>query len=135
MINRQSGFSLIEHLLVIAIVASMVFLLANLPSALGLINKSKHLSLAREVAVKQIEDKRTLKYKDLTVGSSNIDDSRLNLLPQASGTILTEDCDPQLCTNSEHIKQVTVSINWKDNNKTQSVSLKTLISKNGLNKP
>lgn len=132
--NNQHGFSLIESLLVIVIISSIVFLLANIPNAISLINKSKHMSLAREIAVKQIEDKRNIKYNDLTNGTSSINDSRLNLLPQGTGTIIIEACNPPLCANNELIKQATISINWKDNNRLQTIILKTLISKGGLNK-
>jgi len=130
---NQSGMSLVEALLVVVVVSSMTFLIASLPNALGLTNKSKHLSIAREIAAKQIEDKRTIKYKDLINGSSLINDSRLNLLPQASGKILVEDCGVELCKSKEQIKQVTISITWKDNNKLQTITLNTLISKEGLN--
>ena len=131
--KSQQGASLIESLLVIVVISSIVFLLANLPNAMNLINKSKHSSLAREIAAKQIEDKRMIKYANLVNDSSTITDSRLNLLPKGAGVVIIEDCDQRLCTNNERIKQVTVSINWKDNNKLQSISLKTLISKEGLN--
>lgn len=133
--DKERGASLVESLLVIVIISSIVFLLSNLLNALGLINKSKHLSLAREIAVKQLEDKRTIKYKDLTDGNSFINDSRLSLLPQGTGTITIEDCDPNVCTSGEqNIKQVSVLINWKDNSKTHNLTLKTLISKVGLSK-
>lgn len=130
---NQRGVSLIEALLVIVIVGSLVFLLANLPNALGLISKSKHLSLAREIAVKQIEDKRSINYSNLVNDNSPIADSRLSLLPQGSGVIEVTDCDPQICTNGENIKQVQVEVSWKDNNKTQKITLKTMIGKEGIN--
>lgn len=129
----QRGFSLIEHLLVIVIVGSIILILSNLPNAIGLINKSKHLSLAREVAIKQLEDKRSLRYRDLTVGSSSIDDFRLNLLPEGTGAVLIEDCNPSLCLNDERLKQVTIQVSWKDNNKQQEVRLNSLVSNDGLN--
>lgn len=129
----EKGFSLIEHLLVITIVGSIVFLLASLPNAIGLINKSKHLSLAREIAVKQIEDKRSAGYENLVNGDFSIEDLRLNSLPQGTGVIKVENCDPPLCANGEQTKQVTAEVTWRDNNKTQKVRLNSLISQGGLN--
>lgn len=129
----QRGISLIESLLVIIVVGSMVFLMANIPSAIGLINKSKHLSLASEIAAKQIEDKRSAGYENLVNGEVPINDSRLNALPQGEGEVEVENCDPSLCTNGEQLKQVTIEVTWRDNNKTQQVKLKTLISQGGLN--
>lgn len=129
----MSGFSLVEYLLVIVMVGIIIILMANLPNAFNLMNKSKHLSLGREIVAKQIEDKRAISFSNLANGSIALDDLRINLLPGGSGTVVTEDCDPNICTNSEHIKQVTVTLNWQDNNKLQTISLKTFIGEGGLN--
>ncbi len=131
--RSRSGFSLIETLLVVVIIGSIVFLIANIPNAMMLIGKSRHASLAREIAVKQIEDKRALSFENLANDNSPITDSRLSLLPQASGTVVVEDCDPVICTNSEPIKQVTVEVSWLDNNKPQKINLKTMIGEGGIN--
>lgn len=134
---NQKGVSLVESLLVVVMVGLVVFLLANLPNAINLIGKSRHLSLAREIATKQIEDKREISYANLTndnpADPPAIVDPRLSLLPVSSGTVLVEDCDAQICTNDEHVKQITVTVNWKDNGKQQIVTLKTFIAEGGLN--
>lgn len=129
----QQGYSLIELLLVIIVIGTSVFLLANLPNALNLITKSNHMSLAREIASKQIEDKRSINYANLVNDTSNISDLRLPLLPSSFGTVTVEDCDATICTNSEHIKKIIVTINWKDNNKDQKVTLNTFIGEGGIN--
>ncbi len=131
--KSQKGTSLIELLLVIIVIGSSVFLIANLPNALSLVTKSKHLSLAREIAAKQIEDKRAVSYVNLVSDTSNISDSRLSFLPSSTGTVTVADCDPTICINSEHIKKITVSVNWKDNNKQQAVTLDTFIGEGGIN--
>ena len=131
--KHQSGFSLIESLLIIVILGIIVGLLAILPNAINLINKSKHISLAKEIAAKQLEDKRTIKYVNMDSGNKPINDSRLSLLPKGAGVITIENCDSQVCTNEEHTKQVTIQISWQDNSKAQTVILKTLISEGGLN--
>lgn len=131
--NHQKGVSIVETILVIFIAGILVLLLANLPNAIGLITKSKNISLAREIAVKQIEDKRTTSFTNLINNTSNISDSRISLLPNGSGTIIIEDCSLQVCTNGEEVKLVTVTVNWKENNKDQSVSLKTMIGQGGIN--
>lgn len=132
---KEKGVSLIESLLVVVVVGIIVALLANLPNAMMLISKSNHLSLAREIASKQIEDKRNINYINLVSDASPvpISDTRISLLPQGSGTVFVEDCDSAICTNGEHIKQVTVTVNWKDNNKVQAVTLKTFIGEGGIN--
>jgi len=123
---------------VIVVIGATVFLIANLPNGLSLISKSKHVDLAREIASKQIEDKRTIKFANLVNDNSPIVDSRLNLLPNSSGTVVVADCDSSVCTNGEHIKQISVSITWTDNNysssnKLQNITLKTMIGEGGVN--
>ena len=135
--KSERGVSLIESLLVVIIMGLIVFLLANIPNALGLISKSRHLSQAREIVSKQIEDKRATNYLNLADDTSPLSDSRINLLPSGSGTLLIESCEsavnPSICPNGEHIKIITVTVNWKEGTKFQSVSLKTLIGEGGLN--
>lgn len=131
--KNEDGVSLLESLLVVVIMGSIVFLMANLPNAMMLIAKSRHLSLAREIAAKQIEDKRTISYANLADDNSPISDSRLSLLPQGGGTVTVEDCDPAVCAASEAVKQVTVTVNWQDNSKPQSITLKTMIGEGGIN--
>lgn len=129
----QKGVSFIELILVVVIIASTVLLLASLPNAFLLINKSRHLSLAKEIASKQIEDKRGISFSNLVNDSLPISDPRINLLPSGSGTIIVSDCDVSICIYSENIKKVTATVSWKDNNKTQSISLDTFIGVGGIN--
>lgn len=136
MMSAQRGVSLIESLLVVVVVGFIVALMANLPNAMNLITKSKQLSLAREISTKQLEDKRAINYVNLANSTEDLKtlDSRLSLLPNGGGTVVVADCDTEkICTNGEPIKQVIVTINWKNNNKQQSVTLSTLIGKGGLN--
>lgn len=130
---KEQGFSLIESLLVVVVIASAVFLISNIPNALGLIGKSNHTSLAREIAVKQIEDKRSLSYENLVNDSSPISDSRISLLPEGSGSVVVSDCPASICTSGEAVKQVLVTINWKDLSKDQELKLTTMIGEGGIN--
>ena len=130
---KQQGSSLVESLLVITVLGSIVFLLANIPNSLYLINKSKHLSLAREIAAKQIEDIRLIQYANLTSGTILLNDSRINLIPNGSGLVKIGGCNNSVCTNEEHVKQVKVTVNWKDANTDQAVNLETLVGEGGLN--
>lgn len=132
-INSSRGVTLIELLLVVAVIGAVVFLMANLPNAMGLVNKSRHLSLAREIAAKQVEDKRTISYINLVNDEVAIADSRISLLPSGNGQVITTDCDPLICTNLERIKQVAVTVKWKEGSKDQQVSLQTFIGEGGIN--
>lgn len=131
--SAQRGVSLIETILVVLTLGFIVILMANLPNALGLITKSRHVGVAREITLKQIEDKRATSYINLVNGATSISDSRLNLLPGGSGQVEVSDCDPAICTNSEPIKKIKATVSWKDNNKNQTVTLETFIGEGGLN--
>lgn len=133
MMSAQRGVSLIETILVVLALGFIVILMANLPNALGLIQKSKHVGIAREIAAKAIEDKRATSYINLVNGATSISDSRLNILPSGSGQIDISDCDPTICTNSEPIKKIKVTVTWKDLSKTQTIVLETFIGQGGLN--
>ena len=129
----ERGVSLIEVVLVVMVVGFTVILLANLPNAVGLICKSRHLSLAREIAAKTIEDKRNVSYINLVNDTSPISDPRITLLPAGAGVSVVEDCDPLICTSGEHIKRITITVNWKEGSKDQQVILKTFIGEGGIN--
>lgn len=129
----EKGASLIESLMVIMVVSVIVLLMANLPNAMNLINKSKHLSLAREIAIKALEDKRAISFTNLVNDTAPIVDSRISLLPEGSGTVTVEDCSVQICKSGESIKKVVVTVSWTDNQNSQTVNLNTFIGEGGLN--
>lgn len=124
---------MLEAILVIFVSGVLILLVANLPNAFNLVGKSKNASIAREIAVKQIEDLRSISYDNLALGSDDITDNRIALLPQGNGSFTIEDCNIELCANGEEIKMIKVSISWKENTKDQKVDLTTLISQGGLN--
>lgn len=130
---KEKGASLIESLLIVVTISTIVFLMANLPNAMGLIQKSRHLSLAREIAAKSLEDMRTISYINLVNGTTPVSDPGISLLPKGSGEIAVKDCPGQICTSSENIKYIRVTVSWADNQKTQTVSLDTFIGEGGLN--
>lgn len=129
----ERGISLIESILVVAVVGATVFLLVNLPNALGLIAKARHLSLVREIASREIETKRNVSFINLVNGTEVLSDSRMSILPQGSGSVMVEDCDPAICESSESVKEITVTVNWKEGDKDQGMSLKTFIGEGGIN--
>lgn len=130
--SNQRGFGLIEVLLVSLAIGLLVILLSGVPNALSLVGQSKYLSIAREIASKTIEDTRLLGYDNLVNSQENITDTRISLLPSGSGTYKIEDCDVNMCSNGEHLKKITVVINWKEGSKDQQISITTLVSDNNL---
>lgn len=131
--KNEQGVSLIESLLVVVTTVAIVFLMANIPNALGLITKARHLSLAREIVIKALEDKRATSFANLVNDTTPVSDPRTTLLPQGAGTVTVADCDPLICTSSEPVKKISVEIIWKDFGKEQKITLDTFIGEGGLN--
>lgn len=130
--KKEKGMTIVEIVMVIATISILVLLIASFPNSLNLVSKSENQSLAREIAVKQIDDLRALTYLNLTLGEAPITDSRLSLLPYGSGKVIVEDCSSQICTQNEKTKKVTAQVFWKEGNKNQEIKLETLISEGGL---
>lgn len=130
--TKQSGVSLIELILVVAAVAFLVLLLANLPSAIASINKSRHASIARNIVNKQIDYLRKQTYTNLADGTSSFSDTALSSLPGAVGTYKIEDCPSAICVASEEIKQVTVTVLWNEMGDDKFIEVVTLVGEEGL---
>lgn len=133
-ILSQKGFNLAEVLIVVVIIGFLGVLISVIPNSLTLMGKSNHLSVAREIVNKQIEEKRSTTFESLTNGEMLVTDSRISALPSGSGKIVTQDCPVSICTNGEVVKQITVTIDWKESGKPQQLSTVTLISSGGLTK-
>lgn len=131
---NQKGFSLVEILLVIMVVGLIVALISNLPNSISLIGSSKRYSIAKDIATKELENLRLNGYDNLgSNGTSSFNDSRLTSLTSSTATLTIADCPGTVCKNGEtDVKQVTVTLTWKEKNQTRSINLATLISKGGL---
>ena len=131
--NNQNGFSLVEILLVLSVFGLLIILLSAFPNSVNLITWSRHQSLAREIAVKEIERIREQPYSNLAEGTQSLNDSRIDFLPQGSGETKIEPCDSTICTQSELVKKITVKINWTQLSENKQVLLTTFVSEGGLN--
>lgn len=130
---REKGISLIEIILVAAAVIALSLLLSTLPSAMSSINKSRQISLAKEIAVKELEYLRNQDYENLIEGNNTFVDVDLNKLPSAQGIYEINACSPIICTLGEDIKEVRVKVLWNEAGDNKNVELSTLVSKGGLN--
>lgn len=131
-ITAQTGFSLVELILVIAVAIMILAVLTNITPALNLINTSNRETIAQQIAAKRIEQIRAQGYESLANGTSPISDPRLNSLAQGDAITVVSDCPLEICTNNEPVKSVEIKISWMENNKPTSYSLNTLISEGGL---
>lgn len=130
--KNQRGVSLVELILVIAAVAFLILLLANLPSAISSITKSQHASLARNIVNKQTDYLRKQTYANLANGTNFFSDSALSSLPHPTASYKVEDCPPAVCSNSENLKQITVTVLWTENGDNKSIEVVTLVGEGGL---
>jgi len=134
MINeRKRGISTIEMLIVIAIVGFLVILIAAIPNSIRLISRARHQSLVREIINKELETKRSVGYINLANGTQTIGDQRLSTLPGGVGETLIEDCDELICTETEDVKKITVSVSWNEAGSAKQETVVTFISEGGLN--
>lgn len=130
--KKERGVSLVELVLVVAAVGFLALLVNNLPSSISSINKSRHASLARDVAGKQIEYLRRQTYTNLSLGTESFYDSGLSNLPGALATYEVEVCSPEICPNQEEVKEVRVKVYWNESGDNKSVELTTIIGEGGL---
>lgn len=133
-INDQ-GISLVEVVLVCAAVIFLGLLIVGLASPIASINKSRHTSLAKEIASSQIENLRKQTYEVLKGMESEemvFSDSRLSALPSSAASYKVEDCPLEICPSEEKIKKVMVKVSWSESGETKKVELTTLVGEGGI---
>ncbi len=130
--KNEKGVSLVELVLVVAAVGFLALLVNNLPSSISSINKSRHISLARDIAGKQMDYLRRQSFDNLSIGTEGFFDSGLATLNGASAVYQIDECNPEICTEGEEIKEVKVKISWNESGDNESVELFTIIGKGGL---
>lgn len=131
-LTKNSGFSLIEILLVVLVAGMIIAVLANLTPTINLLTTSNRENTARQIVAKRIEDIRAQGFDNLANGTDPFSDPRLTSLPQSGASTIIEDCPAQICVNSEPIKKVQIQVSWVENNQSKEFSATTLISKGGL---
>ncbi|MBI2021691.1 type II secretion system protein [Candidatus Daviesbacteria bacterium] len=133
--DNQKGFSLVEILIVTLIAGAAIVVLSNLPSAFNWIGNSRKESVAKDIAVKKIEDLRRQTYTNLANTSDpppQINDLRISSLPQGQAVYIITDCPVDVCSLSEAAKKVTAKVTWQEKSETKKVEITTLIADGGL---
>lgn len=129
---KENGISLIEIILVIAVVIALALLLGTLPSSISSINKSRHTSIAREIATREIEYLKKQPYENLLEGVNPFTDSSLNSLSKNNASYEIKPCSALICTYNEDMKEVKVSVAWDEAGEPVKVELTTLIYAGGV---
>lgn len=130
--KSEKGVSLVEIILVVIAVAILALLVSALPQSISSIRKSGNISLAREIASKQLELLRKQPYSNLPNGVNNFTDISLSKLPNPTASFEIDDCPENICTLEENAKIVKISVNWMESGRTQNAELVTIISEGGL---
>lgn len=128
----ERGFSLVEILLVVGAVFCLGLLAASLPPAVSSINRSRHISLAKEVANKQLNTLRQQGFVNLSNGSGSFSSPTLSSLNEVNAVYEVEDCPSEICTHEEKTKKVLVRISWQESGDAKKVELSTLMSEGGI---
>ena len=130
---HEKGFSLVELVLVSAVVIFLATLILNLPSAISSINKSRHRSIAKDITARQIDYLRKQLYAvGMANGTSAFADPSLISLPFSSAQYSIEDCPAQTCGSGNEAKMVKVTVSWNESGDAKSVELTTIMAEGGI---
>lgn len=130
--GNDFGFSLVEIIIGIFIVGLIVLVIGNFPNAINLVTSSQADTKIREAAAKKMEDIRLAGYDNLANGTTPINDNRLNELGNVSAFTVISDCPVSICSGSELVRQVKITISWSENGEPKTYQLITLVGKDGL---
>ncbi|MDD2823301.1 MAG: hypothetical protein PHQ59_04465 [Candidatus Daviesbacteria bacterium] len=130
--NHERGISLIELILVIGAIAVLAIIVSSLPSSIQSISHSGNVSLAREIASKELDYFRKQPYESLSNGSNSFSDVSLSKLPSSIAEYEIDDCPVTVCLSGEEAKKVKVKINWQEQGQTKELSLETLVTEGGI---
>ncbi len=122
--TKQQGFSLLEVLIALFMVAMMLVLYQSAISAIALSRNAKDQEIALRIASHKLEALRAAGYDALpSSGTYPFSDAQLSIIPAASGSFTVID-------STNRTKQVTVTTTWREpgTGKDHAVVLDTLIT-------
>lgn len=128
----QKGISLLEVLIVITTISFLGILLANIPATISAISRSRHYSIAKEIAARKIDELRKTTYSNLANGTNSFADTDLAKLQSSSASWVVINCPTTICSSSEPAKQVSVTVSWFEGSEAKSVQLTTLVGEGGV---
>lgn len=129
---NEKGASFVELILVVAAVGFLALLINSIPSAISSISRSRHTSIAREIASKEMDYLRKQTYANLPNGENSFSDTALTSLPLSSASYVIESCSSEICQNEENAKQVKVKVSWSESGDNKSVELATIVGEGGI---
>ena len=125
--NTTSGFTVVELLVAITLFALIIPAMASGINNLTVLNnRAKDLALASLIAEYKIETLRSIGYNSVAVGTTDFSSSLPNTLASPKSATYT------VTNPSSGIKQVVVTISYKDYSRTTTKSYTTIISELGV---
>ena len=124
--KNSNGFTLIEVIVSIFILAILLTFYASVLNTIVLTRKQRYENLAYHIANKKMEDLRSTVFASLPP-SGTISDTQLSLIPSGSGSFTVSNY-----SGFTGMKEIIVTVTWNDGI-AKSVVLKTLAGNGGIN--
>ncbi len=128
----QKGFTLIEVVVAIAVMATVFIAIAGVFNTIHQVNaRANTLTIVTQLAQQQLEKIRNTPYTSITVGTTDIStilSPYANIGGPKSASITTVQVDPN------GLKSVDITINYTDHKYAKIVKVSTLVALNGVNK-
>jgi prepilin-type N-terminal cleavage/methylation domain-containing protein len=120
------GFTLIELIITLTIISivlvgTITIMLAS--QARGM--EAQHEAAASSAAAKQVEVLRATAFDSIAVGTTSFTPSNVPALVSAQNVITTINAD---------LKQVMITITWKEGSRNQTVTISSYINRYGINR-
>jgi prepilin-type N-terminal cleavage/methylation domain-containing protein len=125
--NNQSGFTMIELLIAIGVMGLAIPALAiALRNLTAINNRARDLSLANIIISNKAEQIRNSGFNSLNVGTVDFSSELPSELAKPRSASYT------IAQPSAGIDEVTLSISYKDYNRTRTLTYKTIVSELGV---
>ena len=125
--SSQNGFTIIELLVAITLFGLMIpALVSGINNLTILNNRAKDLALVSLLAENRTETLRSIGYNSISIGTTDFSSSLPNTLasPKSASYVVTNP--------SNGIKEIVITISYKDYNRTTTRSYKTIVSELGV---
>lgn len=126
MMKNNQGFTLIELVVTIGLMAVTLFSYFVVLQTIAANRFLQHQTLAYQVALKKVEELKSLPFASLPAGGS-FTDSALSVLSQPQASLTISDYG-----GSAQLKEATVIISWREMAQTKQVEIKTLLTEGGI---
>jgi prepilin-type N-terminal cleavage/methylation domain-containing protein len=124
--KKQSGMTLIEVVMSLAIIGGLLVLYSAAFNVSVYTKRMKHENIAYHVASKKMEELRSTPYDSLPA-SNTFTDTQLNQLPSSSANFTIGNY-----STYTGMKEITVTVNWNDG-RARNIVVRTLSGSGGIN--